>query len=110
MERSECPTAIIIATEAMLGRPFSHETVANHPRPSLLNFKFDGNGAGGICAGPRKINVRPHHMRNVTTIMVVICMMRSALWLDSGRPLILHHQKYAVTRTANITANRFGGT
>src|SRR5215471_16031221 len=110
MESRECPTAIIMATEAILGKLFSHETVANHPSPSSLNFRFDGSGAGGICAGPRTISVNVHQTRNVTTMIVVICIMRSALWLDSGRPLMLHHQKYAVTRTANVTANRFGGT
>ena len=68
-------------------------------------------GAGGICAGPpRTLSVSVHHTRNVATMNVVICMMRSALWLDSGRPLILHHQKYTVTRIANAAAKRLGGT
>jgi len=42
-----------------------------------------GNGAGGIWAGPRRISVIGAQTRKITTITVVICIIRSALPLDS---------------------------
>ena len=65
----------------------------NQPSASSLNWRFDGMGAGGICAGPRINSVIGHQIRKITTITVVICMMRSALPLDSCMPLMFSHQK-----------------
>ena len=42
-----------------------------------------GSGAGGICAGPCNSSVSGHQIRKITTITVVICMIRSAFPLDS---------------------------
>ena len=39
---------------------------------------------------------------------VVICMMRRALVLDSGTPLMFDHQKYPVTMTLKNTAKELG--
>ena len=46
-------------------------------------MQIGGGGAGGICAGPRSNSVMGHQIRKITTITVVICMIRSALPLDS---------------------------
>ena len=53
---------------------------------------LEGHGNGGRCA-PRTHIVYVHQTISSTTITVVICMMRSALWLDSGMPLMFSHQK-----------------
>src|SRR6266446_2444123 len=82
----------------------------SHPSASGPQSILDGVGGGGICAGPRVSRVIEHHMRNITTMTVVICMMRSALALDSLMPFVLLHQKYAITIRAKPAANRFGGT
>ena len=37
--------------------------------------------------------VSGHHTIKITTMTVVICMMRSALLLDSCTPLMFAHQK-----------------
>src|SRR5207248_8959620 len=39
-------------------------------------------------------SVNGHQMSRIATMTVVICMMRRALPLDSGTPLMLLHQKY----------------
>ena len=67
-----------MATTGMVG-----QTVPlNQPRPSALNCRFRGTGAGGRCP-PFTMSEMGHQIRNATTITVVICMMRSALLLDS---------------------------
>ena len=85
-----------------------HQVPLNQPKPSSLNRRCDGVGGGGICAGPRISKVIVHQTRKTTTINVVSCIMRSALLLDSCRPLMLYHQKYSVTTIAKKTANCSG--
>ena len=46
----------------------------------------------------------------ITTITVVMYMMRRAFSLDSGIPLMFSHQKYAVTRMAKNAAVAFIGS
>src|SRR5437879_13164349 len=77
-----------------------HQVPLNQPKPSSLKRRCDGVGGGGICAGPRNSKVIVHQTRKITTINVVSCIMRSALVLDSCRPLMLYHQKYSVTTIA----------
>ena len=55
----------------------------NQPSPSSLKCRFWIVGRGGICAGPRTSSVSGHQIMNAITITLVICMMRSALPLDS---------------------------
>src|SRR5204862_4952499 len=81
---------------------------SSHPQESLGRCRFAGVGRGGSCADPRSSSVRGHQMSRITTITVVICMIRRALPLDSGTPLILLHQKYAVTAMLKNTENQFG--
>ena len=52
-----------------------------------------GSARGGICAGPCSSSVSGHQTRKITTMTVVICMIRSALPLDSCMPLMFSHQK-----------------
>ena len=49
-----------------------------------------------------------HQTIRITTITVVICMMRSAFSLDSWMPMIFLRQKYTVTAAAK-TAAKYGG-
>ena len=70
---------MMMATTGMVG-----QTVPlNQPSPSSLKCKLCNVGAGGICAAPCIRMVSGHQIRKTTTITVVICMMRSALPLDS---------------------------
>ena len=71
---------------------------SNQPRLSPVKCRLARIGAGGICAVPRIRIVSGHQIRKATTITVVICIIRSALPLDSCIPLMLAHQKYAVAR------------
>ena len=48
---------------------------------------------GGKCMWPRSMMVSGHQINNATTMTVVICMIRSALPLDSWMPLMFSHQK-----------------
>src|SRR5436190_10731066 len=95
---------MMIATIGIVGQ----KVPLNQPSPSSLKCKFAGVGGGGTCAGPRTASVMPHQTRKITTITVVICIMRSALPLDSCRPLMLYHQKYKVTAMAKNTAKELG--
>ncbi len=52
----------------------------------------EGNGIGLGPCGMRKIVIR-HQMIRITTITVVICMMRSAFSLDSWIPMMFLRQK-----------------
>ncbi len=82
MESSEWPNAMMIAIE-----PISGQIVPlNQPSASLLNCMFFGTGSGGSCALPCSSRVMGHQIRKATTMTVVICMMRSALPLDSWMP------------------------
>ena len=65
----------------------------NQPSDSLVNCRLRGSGAGGNVIWPRSRIVSGHQINNATTITVVICMMRSALPLDSWMPLVFIHQK-----------------
>src|SRR5580698_8450096 len=96
MESSECPKAMIKAIAGMAGKIVP----LNQPRDSLVNCRLRGTGAGGKVTWPRSRMVRGHQINNATTITVVICIMRSALPLDSWMPLVFIHQKYTVTMTA----------
>src|ERR1035438_7664878 len=49
-----------------------------------------------------------HQTIRITTITVVICMMRRAFSLDSWMPMIFLRQKYTVTAAAK-TAAKYGG-
>src|SRR3954454_7077976 len=104
IESSACPNAIRIPTEAIFGQkvPFSQ------PSASLLNVRFSIVGGGGNVTLPRTSIVIGHQIRKATTITVVICIIRSALLLDSWMPLTLLHQKYTVTSRPKNTENMFG--
>src|SRR4051794_9010775 len=94
IESSEWPNAMMIATIGNVG-----QTVPwNQPRLSPENWRLDGIGGGGTWATPRIRIVSGHQIRNATTITDVICIIRSALPLDSCIPLMLARQKYPVTR------------
>src|SRR5436309_2738312 len=105
MESSECPKAMMMAEKAIDG-----QTVPlNQPRPESLNSRLARMGAGGDWAGPWSRSVRGHQMRKITTMTVVICIMRRALPLDSWMPLTLLRQKYRVTMTPKKAEKRLGG-
>src|SRR5438876_11251577 len=82
---------------------------AGEPAPGFL-------GDMQVRRSGRRRKLRPalnasgngHQMSRITTITVVICIMRRALPLDSGMPLILLHQKYTVTATLKKPENPFG--
>ena len=76
----------------------------NQPSDSSANCRLRGSGAGGNVICPRRMIVSGHQINSATTITVVICMMRSALPLDSCMPLMFCHQKYTVTTTAKNAA------
>src|SRR5689334_12574952 len=104
MASSEWPNATIRITKGscVINVPSSQ------PQDSFVRCRLEGVGGGGSWAPPLVSSVRGHHIRRITTITVVICIMRRALPLDSGTPLILPHQKYAVTATLKKTENAFG--
>src|SRR5271154_3420004 len=90
IESSECPKAIIIATIGI----WSQKVPANQPLASAAKVMFEAMGAGG--RNPQRSfrkMVSGHQISSITTITVVICMIRSALPLDSWTPLIFAHQK-----------------
>src|SRR5437764_2131737 len=93
MASNEWPSATSITTNEICakGVPYSQ------PHESRVRCRFDGVGGGGSWAFPRTSRVSGHQISKMTTITVVICMIRRALLLDSGTPLILLHQKYTVT-------------
>src|ERR1700676_3511291 len=65
----------------------------SQPKDSLVRCRFEGVGSGGNLAPPRIISVIGAQNSKITTMTVVICMIRKALWLDSGTPLVLLYQK-----------------
>ena len=79
MESSEWPKAMISATIGMDGQMVP----LNQPSARGLNCRLRGSGAGGKWTWPRSRMVSGHQINNATTMTVVICMMRSALPLDS---------------------------
>src|SRR5438309_1619871 len=81
---------------------------SNHPQDLWVICRLEGMGAGGSWTLPLNASVNGHQMSRITTMTVVICIIRRALPLDSGTPLILLHQKYAVTATLKKTENQFG--
>src|ERR1035437_8231548 len=105
MESSEWPNAMITAMAPIRGQMVP----LNQPSDSVLNWRLRGSGAGGSLTLGASSRVMGHQIRKATTITVVICMMRRALPLDSWMPLMLLHQKYIVTATANTAANALGG-
>src|SRR5277367_3793001 len=100
MESSEWPKAMIKAMNGMAGKMVPR----NQPSDSLVNRRLRGSGAGGKVIWPRIKMVNGHQINNATTMTVVICIMRSALPLDSCMPLVFCHQKYTVTMTAKKAA------
>ncbi len=71
--------AITIATAGIDGQ----KVPLNQPRASSSNFRLRGSGAGGRFTSPLMIKVRMHHRISATAMTVVICIIRSALPLDS---------------------------
>ena len=67
---------------------------------------LEGTGAGGNCVRWLSSMVSGHQINRIATITVVICMMRSALPLDSCTPLMFSHQKYNVIKTATPAENK----
>src|SRR5437899_8753031 len=80
----------------------------SHPSASFEYVIVERPGSGGTCP-PRTASVYPHHAIMITTITVVMYMIRSAFSLDSGIPLMFSHQKYTVTRIAKNAAVAFIG-
>src|SRR5579871_2657762 len=100
MESSECPKAMTKAITGIDGQ----NVPLNQPSAVGPNCRLRGSGAGGKETWPRRMIVSGHQMRNANTMMVVICMMRSALPLDSWMPLMFIRQKYSVTIAAKKAA------
>ena len=91
MESSEWPNAMMIATARNL-RPDRALEPAQAP-PALKCRLLRQRAPAGAARGRAAACVSGHQIRKATTITVVICMMRSALPLDSWMPLMLLHQK-----------------
>src|SRR5581483_4306296 len=89
MARIEWPNATIKTTKEI----WVQKVPPSQPVDSFARWMFDGVGGGGRGAPPRRTSVSGHQIRRITTITVVICMMRRALVLDSGTPLMFDHQK-----------------
>src|SRR5690348_2432215 len=104
MARSECPNA----TRTTTNETCVKTVPSNQPHDCFGMWRFDAIGSGGICASPRSNRVRGAQISRTTTMTVVICIMRSALVLDSGTPLMLLHQKYMVTATLKKTEKVLG--
>src|SRR5882724_2649228 len=89
IDSSECPKAMMITTIGIC--------IQNVPlsQPCALseNTRLEGLGAGGRCQPLVSSSVIGHQMSRMPTMTVVICMMRSALPLDSCTPLMFCHQK-----------------
>src|SRR4051794_17696592 len=104
MASNEWPNATNMTTRERCAQnvPYSQ------PSESRVRCRFAGTGAGGSVALPRNSSVSGHQISRITTITVVICMIRNALLLDSGTPLMLPHQKYTVTATLKNTENKLG--
>ena len=80
MESSEWPNATMIATIGIC----SQNVPLNQPCASGAKFRLEAMGAGGrLCQRSFRKMVSGHQISRITTITVVICMMRSALPLDS---------------------------
>ena len=71
----------------------SQNVPASQPCASGASVMLDGSGAGGKVQRPFSRIVIGHHTTRIATITVVICMIRSALPLDSCTPLMFCHQK-----------------
>ena len=80
MESSEWPKAMMMATSAICG-----QTVPlSQPRRFVAEMQVARHRQRAEAARCRcSSSVMGHQIRNTTTITVVICMMRSALPLDS---------------------------
>ena len=76
---NEWPKATTNIAELMLGQnvPWSH------PSECSFSVRFAWVGIGGSGAPPRTTNVITDHTIKITTITVVICMIRNAWPLDS---------------------------
>jgi len=79
MESSECPKAMTITMKPICGQTVPR----NQPKASGANRRLRGTGAGGSVTLGASNRVMGHQIRKATTMTVVICMMRSALPLDS---------------------------
>ncbi len=63
---------------------YSQNVPLNQPSEPGLKCRLPGVGGGGTCTCPGcSTMVSGHQISNTTTITVVICIMRSALPLDS---------------------------
>src|SRR5579862_2764634 len=102
--RRECPKATMIITKEICDQ----KVPLSQPSDSLVKCRFLGVGAGGNCTWPRSNSVTGAHINRITSITVVICIIRSAFVLDSGTPLMLLHQKYTVTTMLKNTENHAG--
>ena len=93
MARIEWPNATISTTKEICAQ----KVPLSHPSDSLVRWMLEGVGRGGKgtfpCRTPFITRVSGHQIRRITTMTVVICMMRRALSLDSGTPLMFDHQK-----------------
>src|SRR5574341_984931 len=104
MASKVCPKAMTIRTKGICVQ----NVPSSQPSDSFVSSRLDGVGGGGTLMFPRTSRLIGHHTNSATTMTVVICMMRRAFVLDPGMPLILLHQKYAVTATAKNTAKASG--
>ncbi len=63
---------------------WSHIVPASQPCASGASVMFDGTGAGGrLVIRSFRISVSGHQIIRITTITVVICIIRRAFPLDS---------------------------
>src|ERR1700693_1274602 len=89
MDSRECPKAMMIAT---IGN-CSQNVPLSQPWASSENMRLEGTGAGGSLHLFWSAMLMGHQISRMTTITVVICMIRNALPLDSWTPLMFIHQK-----------------
>ena len=83
-----------IREKQQTGQPVLVGTVSIEKSELLSDFLVkEGVGAGGRCQPLVISSVNGHQTSKIPTMTVVICMMRSALPLDSWMPLTLLHQK-----------------
>jgi len=93
--RLACESRLTLAAIGPVAGTFS--VPCRHPKPTAVlamhgltdtRVPFDGGSGTGEW---RMVTV--HQIIRITTITVVICIMRSAFTLDSRMPLVLLHQK-----------------
>ena len=89
MASSECPKATTSIAALMLGQ----KVPSSQPSECSFIVRLAATGAGGNGAPPRSRSVRADQATSITTMTVVICMMRSAWPLDSWMPRVLLRQK-----------------